>query len=127
MRVPAAKKTGMTRWQIRARLGERGITLAQISRDLDLDDSAASKACVVYWPGVTEAVARRLELPPHHVWPCWFYVDGTPRPPQHRSKSGSVGARAFGQVLQGVRENADLKRHSAESKAAMFRKNAAAA
>jgi len=83
---------------IKYQLRLRGSSLAKIARELGINRHNCHNALVRRpYPRVQRAMAAKLGLQPHQLWPEWYHPDGTrkrvkPGPQERADKDTSDGA-----------------------------------
>lgn len=83
------------RWEwIKYQLRARGTSLAKLSRELGVSDTAVKNAKRTAYPRMERAIAGALSLRPADLWPERWNANGTPR--RIRAKRAENNA-AYGQ------------------------------
>lgn len=97
--VRPAKKIGeMNKYDIKARIEEKGSTLSAIARDAGLHSSACRQALRYPVPAANHAIARFLGKEVHELWPRWFDQKGRrlPNVSTSRTSLGGVSSQNRG-------------------------------
>ena len=80
------QQQGWHKEDIKAAVRKRGKTLAQLSRDNDLCDSATRQALIRPLYPAEQAIADFIGVPAGELWPERYDSDGTPRHPHTRAR-----------------------------------------
>ena len=78
------------RYGIKAEIERRGVSLAQLSRDLGFADHAVRASLTKPMPQVDRALAAWLGLSPHALWPDRYDRDGNRTPLRSRRARAST-------------------------------------
>lgn len=101
----------LLRWEwIKFQLRTRGTSLAALSRELGVSDTAVKNAKRTAYPRMERAIAAALDLQPVMLWPERWNVDGTPsRLRPRRAESNAVYDQEHKQVcaLEHVKAGAE--------------------
>lgn len=85
----------MHRADILASIKKSGTTITQVAIDAGLSPGACSKALKVSFPAAERAIAKRIGLPMHRIWPDRYHADGSrkfERKPYARREPASKAA-----------------------------------
>lgn len=67
------------RWEwIKYQLRSKGSNLSKLAIELEVTDSAVQLTKYSPYPRMERAIARKLKLQPHQIWPERWNADGTP-------------------------------------------------
>lgn len=91
------------RWEwIKFQLRTRGTSLAKLSRELGVSDTAVKNAKRTAYPRMERAIAKALGLQPMEIWPERWSTDGKPvrkrpRSAEQRAIPGGKDTAAYDQ------------------------------
>ncbi len=65
-------------WDIKAALGKKGFTLADVARLEDLQPRTANEVLRKPYPRIERRIADILNMQPHEIWPSRYDAKGRP-------------------------------------------------